>query len=255
MLDFQYLSTSNPTLAEDSNGDSTDLFVLTAQFGIISPKKKIFSGEWESYTGIRYQIFRYGLANGNETIGGLPIRDNDFAAVTLYSDLYWNKGLWQLRTGLRWTELENDLNGSRFYREFVPNWSVQRKIPIGRDYLLTVSYDGAWYLSKSEAFTFARDDLNDRLINGLSLSLLHRVSEKLYLEPSVRANYVVYSNDAVGDREDTILSVGVAGTYYFTQSVALRLFVNHQARESTGLGVADYKNTDAGLGGSLSFRF
>lgn len=254
-VDFQFLNTSNPTLAEGAGDSSTEVFVLTGQFGVITPKKKFLSGEWSHYTGVRYQAFRYGLSDRDEVIGGIPAKNNDFEALSLFSDLYWNHGLWQLRLGLRWTEFENDINGSGFYREVVPNWNVRRGFPINKDSILSVNYDGAIYRTKSNAFTFARDDLNDRFINSLSIVYLYRISEKLYVEPSARYSYATYDNVATGDREDAIWSVGITTSYYFSKNLAIRLFMNHQQRESTGLGISDYRNTDLGLGGSLSFRF
>ncbi|MGJ8651014.1 MAG: MtrB/PioB family outer membrane beta-barrel protein [Opitutaceae bacterium] len=255
LIDFQYLKTSNPTLQEGSGDSSTDLFVLTAQFGVTTPKKKFLSGEWSNYTGVRYQVFRYGLSDRDEVIGGIPVENNDFNALSVFSDLYWNYELWQLRLGLRWTEFENDLNGSGFYNEIVPNWGVKRGIPISQNSILTVSYEGALYLTESTAFTFARDDLNDRFVNSLGASYLYRVSEKLYIEPSARVSYSVYDNTATGDREDTVVSIGVTASYYFNETMAIRVFGNHQRRNSTGLGISNYENTDIGLGGSLSLSF
>ena len=255
MVDFQYIRTSNPTLVEDDLRESSDLFLSSAQFGLMTPRKKFLTGEIESFTGIRYQLFRYGIADGNEDISGLPVRDNDFDALTLFSDLNWKKDLWQVKFGIRWTELENDLNGSGFYEEFVPNWSISRSFQHGRKGLFTAAYSGAWYITKSDSFTSFRDDLNDRVINTLSVSYLRRISQKLYVEPSVRASYAVYSNTLAGDREDTLLSARVNLIYYFKKDLAARFFVNHQERDSTGLGIADYGNTEVGLGGSLSFSF
>ena len=175
--------------------------------------------------------------------------------MTLFSDAFWRHDDWTVRLGIRWTELENDLNGSGFYSEFVPSWGISKNIAVGENSLLVLGYDGAWFISENDTFSFVRDDLNDRVTNSVTASLIHRFNRALYVEPYARLSYAVYSNEPSGDREDVTLNLGLTASYYLRDNIALRFFTNYQDRNSSGAGIVDYENLDLGIGSSLTFSF
>lgn len=255
IVDLQWLNTTNPTQDEDAASRSADLRILTGQFGLRTPEQTLFEGTWETLSGIRYQRFDYGNLSGDVEINGVPVSESDFEAVTLFTNLSWTRQNWSLRLGLRWTELENDQQGSGFYRETVPNWGLSRDFLLDANSRLRFSYEGAYFFSENESFVTVRDDLNDRFSNTASVSLLRRFNSKLYVEPSVRLNHSDYTNDPNGGREDLTLAVRASVYYYFSERVSLRLFTSYQKRHSDGLAVPDYTNWDLGLGGTLAIQF
>lgn len=254
MVDFQWMRTTNPTLDTGSNSETSDLAVATGQLGVITPEKPLLGGNVSASGGARYQLFRYGTLDHTE-IAGAPVDQNDFEGYSLFSNLTWRKDDWQVGAGLRWTELDNDVQGDGFFEEFVPTWHVSRDLLLNADTKLQVKYDGAYYFTESTAFLTQFDDLNDRLANSLSMMILHRINSKLYVQPSARVTYSVYQNNNTGDREDTVIRIGTAFTYYLHSNIQLRLFTGYQKRKSTGLGIVEYDNWDLGVGSSLSARF
>lgn len=202
------------TSAEKADRKSADLFVLTAQIGVVPPKKTLPGGQYELLTGLRYQLFDYGTLSGDVLINNRRISESHFQANTVFSDLKWKRDAWKAQFGLRWTSLDNSTVGSNLYNELVPNWSLSRDYILATNTMLTASYGGSWYITESRSTSsFIRDDFNDRVSNALGLSLLQRLSPDLYLQPSARMNYSIYTDDLNGDREDTTYSLGLTLIY------------------------------------------
>ena len=256
LLDIQWFNSSNPTLAEKEDRQSADLFVLTAQLGVVTPSKNLFGGQWDTLSGIRYQKFDYGTISGDILIDGRRISESNFQANTVFSDVKWKRKSLKAQFGLRWTSLDNRSQGEGYYTEFVPNWSASRDFIIATNTMLTFDYNGSWVISSSEVGgSFIRDDFNDRVSNAIGLSALHRLTPALYFQPSIRVNYSIYTDDLNGDREDTTYSLGFTLSYYLNSQASIRLFTNLQKRHSTGLGIVDYRNVDSGVGFSFGMKF
>lgn len=255
VIDLQWFNTTNPTLTTDSNKRSADLMIATAQFGLTSPEKPLWGGRARFDGGYRYQYFEYGEITGDVEINRQAVSQNDFKGHTVFTDGLWQKGNWSARAGIRFTRLDNNTSGDNFYNEVVPTWGVERSFAYGNDTRITLAYDGAAHFTTSNAVFLIRDDFNDRVTNALSLRAICRLNSKLFFQPKIRANYAVYSDDPNGDREDLTLSAGVTLSYYAKPNLILRVFTNYQERDSNGVGIADYSNVDAGLGGSFTYRF
>ena len=255
LLDIQWMNSSNPTQADDNRKKSADLRVLTAQVHAVTPEKNFAGGRFSALAGFRYQIFDYGTLSGDKNINGIPVSQNDFEAMTLFGHAKWNYEQWKLQLGLRWTQLNNDSGGSDFYHELVPSFSLGHEFVLSKNTMLTAEYDIAHYATTGQSAFNIRDDFNDRVTQGFSLRLLHRLSPKLYLQPMARVQYAIYSDDPNGDREDTTYSLGLNLSYYHNSYIVLRLFSNYQNRHSNGLGITDYDNLNLGMGGSLSYKF
>lgn len=254
LADFQWLRSSNPTLDDSAISEASDLAVATAQFGIETPAKAFLGGSISANGGIRYQIFRYGTID-EATIAGVPVDRNDFEGTTFFSKANWSKENWMVGLGLRWTQLDNNAQGSGFFEEFVPSWEVSRDFYTGPNTRVRLRYDGAYFATDSKALVAPFNDLNDRLSNSLSVSLLHRINRKLFIEPSIRYTFADYQGDLYNDREDKTLRLGASLSYFPQENLQLRLFSGYQKRNSNELGIVDYENWDLGLGTTLSMRF
>lgn len=255
VIDSQWLYTSNPTLASDETASSTDLFVFTGQFAVAPRSKDWQGGKIDSLTGYRYQLFRYAALTDDKLINTSPASENNFEAHTIFSDLKWTRDKWTAKAGLRFTRLDNSDNGGGFYTELVPSWLVSRNVTLNSTTLLSLRYDGALVLSESEAFRLQRDDFNDRVSQNFSANLTHQIMENFFFQPSIRANYSIYTNDPNGDREDITLGISGAFTYRWGTRASARFSTSYQTRESNGVGIVDYSNLDIGWGANFSFRF
>ncbi|MFP4156220.1 MAG: outer membrane beta-barrel protein [Opitutales bacterium] len=254
VADFQLLRSSNPTLDDNSTKQASDLAVATAQFVAQTPDHSLLGGSTSASAGVRYQLFRYGTFDDTD-INGVPVDRNDFDGYSFFTHLDWKKDDWRVRLGLRWTGLDNDTEGSLFYEEFVPTWELSRDFFTGPNTRIRLKYDGAYYATESQTFLPQFDDLNDRLAHSLSVSLLHRLNPKLYVEPTARITYADYRGNLYDDREDTTTRLGASLSYFVNDNVQLRLFTGYQKRNSNEAGIVDYENWDLGLGTTLSARF
>lgn len=257
LLDTQWLSTSNPTQAVSSSKHSVDLFVLTAQLGVVTPQRPLWGGECELLSGFRYQLFDYGTLTGDVLIDNRRISLSNFKANTWFSDLKWNRDQLKAQFGLRWTSLDNRSDGTNFYSEWSPNWSLSRDWMLATNTMLTATYAGSLLFTDSHSGGVALigDDFNNRVANSIGLSLLHRLTPDLYLQPSARVNYAIYTDDLNGDREDTVYSLGLALSYYFSPEASVRIFSNYQKRYSNGLAIVEYSSMDLGAGISFGLKF
>jgi len=254
VADFQLIRTSNRTLDDASTREASDLAVATAQFRAQTPDRSFLGGDLNASAGLRYQLFRYGTFD-DSTINGVPVDQNDFEGYSFFTNLAWQKGNWRAGLGLRWTGLDSDTQGSRFFEELVPSWELSRDFFSGPNTRIRLKYEGAYYATDSQAFLPQFDDLNDRLAHSLSLSLIHRLDPKLYVEPSAKVTYANYDGSLNNDREDTTLRIGASLSYFLHENIQLRLFTGYQKRDSTGAGIVDYENWDLGIGTTLSARF
>lgn len=254
VADFQLIRSSNPTLDTNSTKEASDLAVATAQVVAQTPDHSFLGGSANASAGVRYQIFRYGTFDDAD-IAGTPVDRNDFEGYSFFANLDWQKDNWRARLGLRWTGLDNDSEGSRFYEELVPTWELSRDFFAGRDTRIRLKYDGAYYATDSQTVLPQFDDLNDRLAHSLSVSLLHRLNQKLYLEPTARVTYADYQGNLNDDREDTTVRLGASLSYVLNENIQLSIFTGYQKRDSNETGIADYENWDLGIGTTLSLRF
>lgn len=254
VADFQLLRSSNPTLDVSSVSAASDLAVATFQIQAQSPERNFLGGRANVAAGMRYQLFRYGTLS-DTNIAGLPVDQNDFEGYSFFTNLNWRKNNWSSSLGLRWTGLDNDIQGSRFFKELVPTWELNRDFFTGLDTRIRLKYDLAYHATESSSFLPPFDDLNDRLAHSLSVSLLHRLDTKLYIEPTARVTYADYQGSLNGNREDTTIRLGASLSYILRENIQLRVFTGYQKRESNTPGIVDFENWDLGLGSTLSMRF
>ncbi len=254
LIDLQLLRSSNPTLDINSIKKASDLAVATFQITAQTPDRSFLSGNINATAGMRYQLFRYGTLMDTD-IAGFSVDRNDFEGYSFFTNLNWRKNNWSSSLGLRWTGLDNDLQGSRFFEELVPTWELSRDFYTGLNTRWRVKYDAAYHATKSRSFLPPFDDLNDRLAHSLSLTVLHRLNSKLYMEPTARVTYADYHGDLNSSREDTTLRFGTSLSYVLNEHIQFRLFTGYQKRHSNAPGIVDYENWDLGLGTTLSMRF
>ena len=259
LFDSQYYYTSNFNLNEEESefnqvGEiDTGMLVSTAQFAFAPTPFRVGNGWLGPRVGYRHQWYNYGLDNTENQLNNF-----DFDTQTIFGEVTYSfLENWFARVGLDWTRLLNheDVGNredySEFYKEYLPEWEIQRLIKLSPESLFIVGYEGNYHHTEVDPFPNAY--INDRMDHILTLSYLHQLTPNLILQPYYRFTYTDFWEN--GDRNDFLHSFGFLVSYYFNRWSSLRLFVNYDNRESDDPLVPDYEKVDAGVGASLIFRF
>lgn len=250
-LDSQVFETSNALLTHNTP-QSSAVFVNTIQAAVAPTPFDVRSGKLAPTIGFRSQWYNYSL-NSPPNL--------DFDAQTAFLGArYLFDQKWIAGAELDYTRLLGQQNYSEFYREFVPNFGVQRLFPVNKNLLFSAGWQIAYHFTSVPAVAFSTTptDVNDRLDNILTLALSYQIAPKLVVQPYYSFEYTYYSTDPFSvtgsSRNDYINSVGLSVSYYFKPNLALRAFVSGDFRESDN-SVAEYNNFNGGLDVSLIFRF
>ena len=258
-FDVQYYYTSNFNLNEEESelnrvGEiDTGVLVSTAQFAFAPTPFRVWDGWLSPRVGYRHQWYNYGLDNTENQLNNF-----DFDVQTIFGEVTYNfLENWYARIGLSWTRLLNheDVGNredySEFYKEYMPEWEIQRLIKLSPESLLVVGYEGNYHHTEVDPLPNAY--INDRMDHILTLNYLHQLTPNLVLQPYYRFTYTDFWEN--GDRNDFLHSLGLIVSYHFNRWSSVRLFVNYDHRESDDPLVTDYEKVDAGAGASLIFRF
>lgn len=259
LFDVQYYYTSNFNLNEKESklnrvGEiDTGVLVSTAQFAFAPTPFRVGDGWLSPKAGYRHQWYNYGLDNSDNQLNNF-----DFDVQTFFGELTYNfLENWYARVGLSWTRLLNheDVGNredySEFYKEYLPEWEIQRFIKLGSESLLVVGYEGNYHHTEVDPLPNAY--INDRMDHMLTINYLHQLTPHIVLQPYYRFTYTDYWEN--GDRNDFLHSLGLIVSYHFNRWSNLRLFVNYDKRESDDPLIPDYEKVDAGGGATLILRF
>ena len=259
LFDSQYYYTSNFNLNEKESklnrvGEiDTGVLVSTAQFAFAPTPFPFWDGSLSPRIGYRHQWYNYGLDNTEN-----QLNDFDFDVQTIFGEVAYNfLENWYARIGLNWTRLLNHENTgnrkdySEFYKEYLPEWEIQRFIKISSESLLVIGYEGNYHHTEVDPLPNAY--INDRMDHILTLSYLHQITSKILLQPYYRFTYTDFWEN--GDRNDFLHSIGLITSYHFNRWANLRLCGNYDKRETDDPLIPDYKKIDAGGGATLIFRF
>jgi hypothetical protein len=254
-LDSQAFYTGNALLVPSSptgSPQSGEVFVNTAQFSIAPTAFDLGSGKFSPTIGARSQWYNYSL-NSPPNL--------DFEAQTAFvAAKYVYDEKWVIAGEVDYTRLLTENSYGQFYREVVPNLTVQRLVPLNDDLIFSATWQTAYHFTGVNTLPIPGAppaDINDRLDNILTFSLSYRASPKFVIQPYYSFEYTYYSNDPFNpgaSRNDLLNSLGVSFSYYFKPSLALRAFVSGEIRSSDD-SAANYENFNAGLDLSLVLRF
>lgn len=249
-LDSQAFYTGNALLVQHG-AQAAALFINTAQFAIVPvPPVDFGSGKLTPLAGVRSQWYNYSL-NSPPNL--------DFDAQTAFmAAKYRLNEKWEVDGELDYTRLLNQSAYEEFYREWVPNFTVQRFFPFGDDLLGSISWQTAYHFTDVPALGVNPRDVNNRLDNFLTFSLSYQPAPKFIIQPYYSVGYTHYLRDpfsATGNpRNDLLNSLGLSAAYYFSPKVALRTFISADVRTSDN-SVANYANFNVGADVSLVIRF
>lgn len=259
LFDVQYYYTSNFNFNEEESERNpvgeidTGVLVSTAQFAFAPSPFRVWDGWLSPRVGYRHQWYNYGLDNTENQLNNF-----DFDVQTVFGEVsYQFLENWNARIGLSWTRLLNheDVGNredySEFYKEFVPEWEIQRYIKFNPNSLLVIGYEGNYHHTEVDPTPNAY--INDRMDHILTVSYLHQLTSSIILQPYYRFTYTDYWEN--GDRNDFLHSIGLVTSYHFNKWASIRLFCNYDKRESDDPFVPDYEKIDAGGGATLVFRF
>jgi outer membrane receptor protein involved in Fe transport len=204
-----------------------------------------------------------------------PLNGNNFEMSTLFIGanfsfkdikdlnvslgLDYNRLLFQKRA---WDIVDRPLdpsNWSEGYVEYKPSLSISHNIALADKLNLSLSYTGAYHLSRTDSTVGDTEDysqIGDNLENGVSVSLIWAPVEKLLLIPSLRLTHYSYTeNQREGHRQDRTINPSLTVMYPITQRMALRVTAGSEFRHSTLAQNSGVRKYDLGGGLSLSFKF
>jgi len=246
-LDTQIFYTDNASFAGTHSRNSSWVFVNTAQAAFapdpyeLGPGKFApaigFSSQWYNYTDGRMEPF-------------------NFDAQTAFANLRYLVGNWQLSLGANFTRLVNQGSYDETYREWLPNFTAQRVIPLNDSMAFVIGDAVSYHFTK--VFTpAARPDINDHFDNTAYLTFNWQVNSHLVIQPSYRFQYSLYQFDTIGKnkRNDYLNAVGITLIYNFNQYVSARAFFNYTTKVSDDVKTPTYDELNGGVGAALDVRF
>jgi hypothetical protein len=251
-LDSQAFFTGNALLTQHG-AQSAGVFVNTAQFAVVPvPPLDLGAGKLTPLAGFRSQWYNYSL----NTPPNL-----DFDAQTAFvAAKYRFDEKWELDGELDYTRLLGQSSYNEFYREWVPNLTVQRLFPLEDNLLASISWQSAYHFTDVPpiAFSVTPTDANNRLDNILTFSLSYQPAPKFIIQPYYSVGYTYYPRDPFSatstSRNDLMNSLGLSVAYYFSPKVAIRTFISADDRASDN-SIANYANYNVGVDVSLVIRF
>ncbi|MCC5789751.1 MAG: hypothetical protein JJT75_08950 [Opitutales bacterium] len=252
--DLQYIRTSNVNLSSEDEV-SSDILVATVETSFFSRPVEMFEGEAFVEIAFRAQNFDYGaFTDSGRMANGAVINHNDFQAYNPFVRVHWERDGWFAGVGFSY----NHLRGQRperetFYREYVPS------VRFGYNHELTprdwvvLQYEGNYRETSAPTMGVVSDNWNNRTDQRLSVHYRKVVYDRILVQPYYMFQFTEYTGGR--DRRDYLNTVGIAGSYYVSDSFSVRAFANYDKRRSTPSRTYDYTNTNAGLGLTANARF
>ncbi len=247
-LDTQFFYTNNAKFSRNPKTGS-GVFVNTVQVSYSPGPYKLGPGTFAPSAGIASQWYNYG----RQSMAPLS-----FDAQTGFLSAKYNLGThWQVFGGVNYTRLLNPLY-IETYREFLPNLGVQYVYSL-RDNLAVIVSDAiaCHYTYVPPAFIGQDTTINDRLDETINLAIAWQLTGHLIFQPYYRFQYSYYPTDTLqtSSRVDYLQTGGLTLAYYFNKAASARVFFNYNGKKSSDALVADYQESDGGLGLSLDVKF
>ena len=246
-LDSQFFYTNNATFAANQKTGS-GVFVNTIQLSYSPGPYKLGPGTFAPSAGLASQWYNYGRKS---------LAPLSFDAQTGFVSGKYNLGThWQIFGGLSYTRLLTP-NYEESYREYLPNLGVQYVFSI-RDNLIVIASDQvAYHFTYVPPVFGTLASINDRLDETVNVALAWQLTGHLIAQPYYRFQYSYYRKDTLqtSSRKDYLHTAGLTLAYYFNKAASARVFFNYNDKKSSDLFVAEYQETDGGLGASLDIKF
>jgi hypothetical protein len=261
--DAEYFYTDNMFL-DHTNKQSADVLVSTAQFAVAPSPWKLAGGEFSPRIGFQQQWYDYGLLsdkrvaifdfNSTPNLKTNKLNQFDFNAQTIFADGHWTRDNWTVAAGFAFRRLMTTEDYNQFYRESIPNWSLQRLIPFGEKSALTLGYEGDYRITSSDAPPPGfGEDFSDRTDHSLFATYTIGLCRYAVVQPFYRFQYTWFT--AGQNRNDYLNSFGLGLYCFLTPHISLRTFVGYDIMNSSSKQAPDYNKLDAGGGLNLTIRF
>lgn len=248
LFDSQFFYTDNANFSQQPSAIASPVFVNTVQAAFAPPARKLGPGQAAAAIGLASQWYNYG-DNRLESL--------DFDAQTLFVNGKYTLGKWQFGLGANLTRLANQENYNETYREFMPNFGMQRIFPINDKMFFSIGDLVDYHLTEVPLVAGSRTDINDRLDNIASLTFTWQITHHLIVQPFYRFQYSYYQHNAQAnsDRNDYLQGFGLTAAYYFNKNISLRTFFNYNRRQTDDNFTPAYLEMNGGLGTSLDLKF
>jgi hypothetical protein len=257
LLDSQFFYSDNANYATSRNALGSTIFVNTAQGAVTSPVFKLGPGSAAAAAGISSQWYNYGNPG---------LHNLDFNATTIFASGNYNIGKWLIAPGVNLTRLFNQANYDITYSEVLPNFGVQRAIPLNDRMFFSVGNLVQYHFTDvpiTAGEILGRSNINNRFDNIASLTFTWQPTRRFVIQPYYRFQYSYYSHDTLytsvqsdtSDRNDYIQSFGLTAAYYFNSKFSARIFYNYNYRQSSDQLAPPYHEMNGGLGLTLNLKF
>lgn len=266
-IDSQYYYTSNMFLQEEPTGGEpvdTGFLVNTAQFAYAPDPYDVWDGKLFPRIGFRHQWYNYAVIDDTRpSANNISLNNFDFQSQTVFMKTryrVWEN--WVFSGGFDWQRLiseeRSSANLGEFYKEYVPNWGVERIFPIDDDSNVSAAYDGNFRFTETKGAQ-TDHDTNDRTDQSVTLSYIRQVLPNTFVQVFGRYQYSLYTRQKSTvtneERQDHLYSTGIYLSYIFNDYVNIRTFFVYDHRESEDPIQADYDKYDGGGGLSVNYRF
>ena len=262
VADEEIFYTDNMFLS-DQQEQSVDVAVSTIQVALVAPEQKIFGGTLTPRLGYQHQWYTYGLFDNTHitTVNLVNIFQPsqtsldtyDFNAQTVFADAVWTRDNWAIGVGFNFQRLLDSGTYREFYREYTPNWSIEKTIELCPALSLTAGYQGDYRFTLAQNVALGTSGgANDRVDNIAFGMLNFKLCPHAILQPYYQFEESHYTSL---DRDDLLNTCGLALYLPLTKNVSLRAFYSYSRFTTDGFLVPDYQNMQGGLGATLSIEF
>jgi hypothetical protein len=251
-VDSQYFYTSNASLSP-THADATEMLVNTIDAELDAPSITVPYGSLFTHLGYEYQWFDYGIGGASDHFSDL-----DFDSATLYAGAQYSlPDNWWAYVDLSYNRLLNDGNGyDEFYKELVPEFSLQKVFTLEKNLEATVEYSGNYRFTDEVPYPSLSRSCNNRTDEALDFELTWQVTPKIDLRPFYRFQYSYYPSYFEGSaRNDFLHTFGVAADYSFNSWSSIRVFLDYDLLDTDAASVGDYRKLDVGGGLSAGIKF
>lgn len=253
-IDTQVFYSDNANFGGDNTSIGSFVFVNTAHVALAPTPFEFGPGRFAPSVGFVSQWYNYSSGQ---------MHDLDFNAQTAFVNLRYFVGNWQFSLGANHTRILGQDSYEETYREWLPNFSIQRAFPLNDQMAIILGGVANYHFTHVSAMqittnSYTSDDLNDHVDAMMFLALNWQVTEKLALQPFYRLQYAYYPNDSADqgkNRNDWLNSVGFNLVYAFNRHASLRTFFSYNTKWSDDEFTSHYDEFNGGLGAALNIRF
>jgi hypothetical protein len=242
---------------------SADVAVSTIQAALVAPEQKVLGGELTPRIGIQQQWFNYGLFdNAHITAVKFPdiftgtavsLDTFDFNAQTCFADATWTRDNWVITAGFNFQQLVDSGTYDEFYREYTPNWSIEKTFIFSPTLSLTAGYQGDFRFTTTHNPPMGlANDLNDRTDHTIFGVVNFKLCQHAILQPYYQLEFSHYTAQS---RDDYLNTFGLALYMPITKNISLRTFYSYARLNTDGSLAQNYENNQGGLGLTLSVEF